>query len=285
MMPFDCVPLPAAAATAATPATCAAKLHIRALSDPRSVFVVDAKRAWHVPPAAADETHVLCPYLDAFSPMVQRQPGLWGCCPRGAACAHVHADLRGATKYSPHLMAVARDVPQAYSWFPSGATVTLVPPTRDEGKTFTHPSGRLLRTRAFDVVGGAVICDPAAPASVCAHFDAKQRCDRGARCKFAHVVAEADASVAAARCESGDFAQSRESFQMATPDTAGSPAHATPKLASTPAGESPTPLSTRSPSSAASGNSTPRARAVATTRRGWRHDPYRAVVVTSASVQ
>ena len=261
------------------------KIHVRALSDPRSVFVVDAQRAWHVPaPLSLDDTHVLCPYLDAFSPMVQREPSLWGRCPRGDTCTHVHADLRGATKYAPHLSVVARTAPDAYAWFPAGESLSVVPPGGDAAvDAFTVDSDRVLRTRAFDVVGGAVISDRAAPASVCSHFDAKQRCDRGARCKFAHVVAPTETlsvtpSAPTTRCVSrrDSLVESGDTFLMPTPDTAMSPVQRTPKLHAAADGTV-SPLLTRSPSSCSSpAPGTPNASPIVMTQRGWRHNPYSA---------
>jgi hypothetical protein len=292
------------AAAAAAAGSHPVKLHIRASSDPRSVFVVDAKRVWHVPPPLAaagmttDVTHVLCPYLDAFGALIRDQPDAWGRCPREGACTFVHADLRGATKYTPHLVAVAWDAPQSYAWCPSGGVVALTQPpaagadaeSRDAARLVTVPSGSMLRTRAVDVVGGSVIADAANPPSICAHFAGKERCDRGARCKFAHVMPGAWATASAAtqqqRRGSGSetplAASCEDSFLMPTP--LGS---ATPKVgaAMTPSGmasRAGTPDSEHLPLPVTTPPMGARPCGGSNGRHGWRHDPYAAVAAVAA---
>ena len=300
---------PHAPAAVAAAAAHPVKLHIRASSDPRSVFVVDAKRVWHVPaPLAAagttDVTHVLCPYLDAFGALIREQPDAWGRCPRESACTFVHADLRGATKYTPHLVAVAWDAPQSYAWCPSGGVVALtLPPAAGAdsesdatARLVTVPSGSMLRTRAVDVVGGSVIADAGNPPSICAHFAGKERCDRGARCKFAHVMPAAWACAAAAatkqqqqrRGSSSDGSETplaascEDSFLMPTP-----PGGATPKVsaAMTPSGMASracTPDSEHLPMPVKTPPMGARPCGGSDGRRGWRHDPYAAVAARAS---
>jgi len=94
----------------------------------------------------------------------------------------VHADVRGATEYTPH----ERDAPSPHGRYPPGTTVPLALPNESVA-TQTVPSEHLLRTRALD--------SARRPLTHCVHFYTKGRCDRGVRCYFAHYVGPAAPSM------------------------------------------------------------------------------------------
>jgi len=239
------------------------RVQLRVLSHPRYVFVVDRARVFHIPtpvpqpavPSTTDDDSAHAPVGSAQdTPATQRspstlEPALTLCrhydvrnpaharCPRGAECPFVHADVRGATRYSPHT--VEGGLAGLFHTYRPGVVVRVGPPpkprtatatgdgddTTPDG-TFEAPSACLLRTRAvaFDS-DGRMILDPAPPSvggiasmhaassrsttapsvvvTMCAHFAQKRRCDRGPRCKFAHVLPGVPAASFAAGASSG----------------------------------------------------------------------------------
>jgi len=190
------------------------RLKVRVASRPHSMYSVDLARVWHVPASTAGAVATLCVHYDDRASAV-------GPCPRGTACSFVHADIRSAARYTPHTVDAARR--GHFKRYAPGARVTVLPPpgpmsaSADEIVTshevslslnadllalaetppspFVAPSECLLRTRALAcnadgiVAGGSGDNTPAlGPVTMCCHFTMRHSCDRGVRCKYAHVL-------------------------------------------------------------------------------------------------
>jgi len=153
------------------------KLHVRVPSRPGVVLVVATSRVSHVPAGADGAGLTLCQHYDGASSAAMARAAAAGAslCPDGAACGFVHADVRGATEYTPHVRAEAA----AYARFAPGNTIVLARPN-EPSATECIASHELLQTR--------VLQSGRYPLSHCAHFLTKGRCDRGPACNFAHFV-------------------------------------------------------------------------------------------------
>jgi hypothetical protein len=240
------------------------KLHVRTVADPRHVFLVDPARACHVPAVeSADGTFLLCPYFDVQCDLVAQHADTWGRCPNGGSCGLVHADLRGATKYAPHLLSVCRTAPATYAWLAPGTALQLSP--LGSSSSVEVDSGRVLQTRAGP--GG----------SICSHFALKGRCDRGSRCKFAHVTPKAEYEEGSLTPDSCVLPGSPGELSSQDPSSRPTPVHGSSprRLSASGVPALKLPLSASSAAAlAASARMPVPCPPRVSTGRGWRHNPY-----------
>jgi len=199
------------------------KLHVRVPSRPGVVLVVATSRVSHVPAGADGAGLTLCQHYDGASSAAMARAAAAGAslCPDGAACGFVHADVRGATEYTPHVRAEAA----AYARHPPGTSIRAARPNHSAA-TLTVDSGELLATRA--------LASHRQMLSLCAHFSAKGRCDRGPQCFFLHHVGpKQEISAAAATrpralsmedaASAGAESDARSHASILTPMTAAAP--------------------------------------------------------------
>jgi hypothetical protein len=179
------------------------RFRLRIVAKPRVLLKVSMASILHVPAderasLADDGAHFLCPHFDVrprgpakanrkttATPIDVSNP----VCPDGDACPYVHADISNAQFLTPHSTAtVALRGP-----VPTYAAGTLVPVRLTDAPgtaPFMCPSSRLMRNKALacDDQGRLAAGQLADPVPLCLQLALRQRCDRGARCSFAHIV-------------------------------------------------------------------------------------------------